>query len=69
MNQIERNKQMSEAQLEHHASLIRKSVKKRRACIRGCGTTFISRNAGHRVCDKCARAISFGSLAENVYLG
>jgi hypothetical protein len=67
MNQIERNKQMSEAQLEHHASLIRKSVKKRRTCIRGCGKSFISRNAGHRVCDVCARADNFGKLAEQVY--
>jgi hypothetical protein len=67
MNQIERNKEMSEAQIAHHASLIVKQVKKKRTCIRGCGKSFISRSSGHRVCDVCARADRMGKMAEQVY--
>lgn len=67
MTQIEQNKKMSQAQIDHHASLIHKQVKKKRTCIRGCGKVFISRDSGHRVCDVCARNDRMGVLAESVY--
>lgn len=61
-------KKMSQQAIDNHASLIIKQVKKPRPCIRGCGTTFMSRDAGHRVCDICSRMDRMGILAESVIL-
>ncbi len=59
-------RKMTQQEIDNHASLIRKQVKKRRACVRGCGTIFMSNGAGHRVCDKCGRKEKMGLLAESI---
>ena len=63
-----RGKKLTQEQIDYHASLIGKQVKKKRRCVRGCGKVFMSRDSGHRVCDECARSDNFGVLAEAAYV-
>jgi len=59
---------LTQNQLDAHASMMRKQVKKKRPCIRAnCTTVFVSKNNGHRVCDKCARGEKMGVMAESMY--
>ncbi len=65
MTQLEINKNMSDAQLEYHKTLIKTQTKKKRKCLSvGCGKKFLSKNSSQRICDVCARAQkTFGEMA------
>jgi hypothetical protein len=57
---------LDKEQIERHQSLIRTQVKKKRTCIRGCGRTFMSKDAGDRVCCYCADLAPMGIMAEHI---
>jgi Zn finger protein HypA/HybF involved in hydrogenase expression len=62
-----REKNLTQQQVEYHASLIVKQVKKKRKCTK-CGKSFISPSAANRRCDICERDFHYGELAQHIVI-